>query len=393
MAKIGLYGGSFHPPHIGHIEAARAVQGACGLDNIIFMPVNIAPHKDDGEILGASHYDRLCMLKLATADFPEAVVSNWELRRPGKSYTVDTLRALRRKYRGHELYLLCGSDMFITLKNWKDAPQICKMAKIIAFGRKSHSDALLPAAAEELRTQLGAEVILVDLPPMKISSSSIREQLPLGKSTKLLSPGVLSYIRERHLYLGEKRLERLKELVQNELPPKRFTHTLGVADTAANLALAFGENPEKAIYAAILHDLTKYWNKKEHLQTCEEYGILLDSLQTEEGSLLHSITAAALAEHRYELGRDIALAIRYHTTARARMTNLEKILFLADYIEPTRDFRIPELDALAYRNLDFAMNLAIDLTIEDVEKKGHPLHKDTAAAKEWFAKICSKQKG
>ncbi len=144
--KIGIYGGTFDPPHLGHMEAARAAVAALGLDRLIFVPAKQPPHKPISENSAAPE-QRLAMTTLMADGLllPGVTeVSALELERPGKSYTSDTLRALKERFPQDEFWLLMGTDMFLTIQSWHESGQIMALAGIAAFARaESDSGELL----------------------------------------------------------------------------------------------------------------------------------------------------------------------------------------------------------------------------------------------------------
>ena len=135
--KIGIFGGTFNPPHLGHLAAAEAAIGALGLDKLYIVPASIPPHKELPEGTPAPEHRLAMAAKLADALLLPQVVqlSEMELKREGKSYTADTLAALREEYPEAELWLLMGTDMFLTLHRWREPEKILKLAGVCAFGR------------------------------------------------------------------------------------------------------------------------------------------------------------------------------------------------------------------------------------------------------------------
>ena len=166
---------------------------------------------------------------------------------------------------------------------------------------------------------------------------------------------------------------------------KRHAHILGVAETAVDLARRWGEDEDLAFRAGVLHDCTKYLSLEEHLNICEKYAMELDGMERESAKLLHSKTGAALAKYLYGQGDEVYWAIYWHTTGKADMRALEKIIYLADYMEPNRKFDgVEELRRLCYEDLDEALLLGVRISIEDLDQRGVPIHKNTQAAMDWL---------
>jgi len=180
---------------------------------------------------------------------------------------------------------------------------------------------------------------------------------------------------------------QLRATALSFLKNKRIPHVLGTEQEAVRLAERYGADVEKARVAALLHDCTKKLNMEEQLALCEQYGIALDELEQKALKLLHAKTGAEIARDVFGVDDEIYRAIWWHTTGHANMTLLEKIIYLADYMEPNRDFEgVEELRKLAYEDLDKAMCLGLSMSLEDLKRRGHSPHKDTMAALEWYTR-------
>ena len=165
------------------------------------------------------------------------------------------------------------------------------------------------------------------------------------------------------------------------LEPKRVAHVKGCEEEAVRLALRWGADVERAREAAILHDITKKEKLPEQLRLCEKYGILLDDMEREEGKLLHSKTGAGIAKYEFGCDDEVFGAIFWHTTGKEDMALLEKVIYMADYIEPNRDFDgVEELRRLAYVDLDRALELGFSMSIEDMRSRGIVPHARTLGA-------------
>lgn len=181
-------------------------------------------------------------------------------------------------------------------------------------------------------------------------------------------------------------LYELREAVMPMLSEKRVAHVAGTESEAVRLAHHWGENDEEAAVAAILHDCTKKLSHDEQLKLCREYGIVIDKNEEATPKLLHAKTGAEVAKRQFGVNSRIYEAIRWHTTAKPDMTLLEKIMYLADYIEPTRDFEgVEELRELAYEDIDKAMALGLKMSIEEITAKNTVPYKDTIEAYLWYA--------
>ena len=399
--KIGVYGGTFDPPHLGHMEAARAAADLLGLDKILFVPAALPPHKDlPPEPVPAE--DRLAMTALMAdgvcleAGRPGlAQADGLELSRQGKSYTVDTLEELRRRWPDDELWLLMGTDMFLTLQNWRDPERITALAGIAAFARRASDEGeTMEAQSRYLRERFGARTAVVELPHIiDLSSTQVRALLDAGRAQvrDALWCQVYGYILLHSLYGVEADLKHLDDddlrcASLSMVKAKRIPHIRGCEEEAVRLAERWGADPHLARRAGILHDCTKYLDLEEQLALCKQYHIQLDELEQVTVKLLHSKTGAAIARYVFGEPEEVCNAIYWHTTGKADMDLLSKILYLADYIEPSRaDFEgLEELRRLAYTDMDAALLLGCELTIADMEERGVPVHTNTLQARDFL---------
>lgn len=376
------------------MAAARQAAEALKLDKLLLIPTRVPPHKALTEdVAGPEH--RLEMTRFAVQALNldgVAEASDLELRREGKSYTLDTLREIRALYPKGELFLLLGTDMFLTFHQWRHPEEIAKLCTLCAFHRSALDSAGdFASQKRRLERKFGAHVKFVDLQEVvDISSTRLRQMLPAGQGREFLAPAVYGCILREGLYgtnadLRRLSLEDLRCVALSMLDPRRIPHVLGTEETAAALALRWGADEESARRAALLHDCTKKFNKELQLALCRQYGIEPDAAERREGKLLHAITGAAVAYADFGVSGEVRDAIRWHTTGKADMTLLEKIIYLADYIEPTRDFcDLTELRRLAFEDLDGALLLGFTMAVEDLAKKGMPVHPNSVLARDYL---------
>ena len=391
--KIGVYGGTFDPPHLGHMEAARAAAALLELDKILFVPVAIPPHK----ALPAGSptpEQRLEMTRLAGEQLglgERVRTLDLELKREGRSYTAETLRQLHQQYPEDELWLLMGTDMFLTLQAWREPGEILSLAGIAAFGRtEEDTEELFSVQRDYLyRTYPQARIFTLTIPGVvDVSSTELRTMLARGEGGNLLPPAVYGYILREGLYdtradLKHLPLRTLRPVALSYLKHKRIPHVLGTEQEAIRLAERYGADVEKARVAALLHDCTKRLDMEEQLALCRQYGIRLDALEQQALKLLHAKTGAAIARDVFGVDDEIYRAIWWHTTGHAGMTLLEKIMYLADYIEPSRDFPgVDKLRAVCYKDLDEGLLMGLEMTIEEMTSMGNPVHHATIEARD-----------
>ena len=391
--KIGVYGGTFNPPHLGHLTAARAVFELLKLDKLLLVPAGLPPHK---ELPAGSPTaeQRLEMTRLAGEQIglgDQVEVLDLELRRQGKSYTSDTLAQINALYPEAELWLLMGTDMFLTLQTWHAPEEIFALAGIAAFGRtEADTEELFSVQREYLyRTYPNARIFTLTIPGVvDVSSTELREQLAADRGANLLPPAVYGYILREGLYhsnadLKHLSLSKLRPVALSYLKHKRIPHVLGTEQEAIRLAERYGADVGKARVGALLHDCTKKLDLAEQLALCNRYGIPLDDMERKTLKLLHAKTGAAIARDLFGVDDEIYGAILWHTTGRAGMTLLEKILYLADYIEPSRDFPgVDKLRAVCYKDLDAGLLMGLEMTIGEMNALGSPVHRATIEARD-----------
>lgn len=200
--RTGIYGGTFNPIHLAHVHLLREFARRLALDRLILIPTGTPPHKEAHQL--ASSDDRLEMCRIAAMDIAECPVevSDIEIRRGGRSYTADTLTALREKYPKDELFLLMGEDMFLTVERWYHPERIFRAAVVCAAPRDYGSFQKLVRHGEEIRRTYPAfSYIIQNIPYLPVSSTEIRARLESGESLSGLVPErVEQYIRERGLY-------------------------------------------------------------------------------------------------------------------------------------------------------------------------------------------------
>lgn len=389
--RIGIYGGSFDPPHIGHFRAAKAAMAALKLDKLLLVPAALPPHKALAAE-GAGAEDRLAMTDMMADVLGKSTeCDRLELDREGKSYTADTLRELKARYPDDELWLLMGSDMFFSLQDWYQPEVILSLASVAAFAREKEDDpGAMKAQGKKLRERFGGRVEVIELSQVyPCSSTQVRQELREGKKPLGLLDPVYGYILRHGLYGTHADLKHLSDqdlraCSLSMVYAKRHAHILGVEETAVELAKRWGADPVAARRAGILHDCTKYLSLEEHLDICRKAGIVPDELEAKSAKLLHSKSGAAQARMVYGESDEVYWAIYWHTTGKADMSLLEKIIYLADYMEPNRDFDgVDELRRLCGTDLDAALQMGLEMSVADLTERGVPIHKNTQGALDW----------
>ena len=201
MRRIGILGGTFDPVHNGHLLLGEQAYREYGLDEIWFMPSKNPPHKSSRDIV--SEELRSDMIRLAIQGAPQYIFSDFELRHEGTTYTAETLKRLQREYPADRFYFLMGGDSFFQLETWYHPEQIMKLTTILAFSRNGETDRQMQARADELAHRYEADIRLLSMEEMPVSSSLIRDRVQNGQPVgALVPPAVEEYIRTNHLYKG-----------------------------------------------------------------------------------------------------------------------------------------------------------------------------------------------
>ncbi len=194
--KTGVLGGTFNPPHNGHLAAAKHVREALGLDRVLFIPTNLPPHKKIPE--GSATAQQRCeMVRLMAEPYDWAELCDIEVRRGGASYTVDTLHALHDA--GYDdLTLIVGTDMLLSFDVcWRAPEEIARLARLAVVARDVNDQQALRDKAELLRRTMNAKISLIDAPALPLSSTDVRR---IGFFEQMTPPPVAAYIRENRLY-------------------------------------------------------------------------------------------------------------------------------------------------------------------------------------------------
>lgn len=384
MEKIGIFGGTFNPVHNGHVKLAQHYIEALSLDRLLVIPTKQPPHKTAPDLLGASLRLKLC--EMAFSGIKQAQISDMEIRREGKSYTVDTVRELREKFADAERYLLVGSDMFLSFTQWKNWQEILKEVTLCTAARDRGELDKLNICKQQL--SLYAKVLVFDFPPLPMSSTQIRAKIKSGEDcTDFLPKSVYMTIQKENLYREHKAMEnpenqKYVEIIRPMLKQKRFEHSLNVAQQAVFLAHIHGEDEQKAYIAGILHDICKNMSQNEQLQWLEKSAIILDNSLRLQPPVWHGFAAAEYIRQVLKIeDEDIINAVRYHTVARAKMSRLEQIIYLADLTSKERDYPdVEKMRRLSECSLREGMKEALVFAVKNQAEKRLPLCRDTVLA-------------
>ena len=374
MKRIGIFGGTFNPPHVGHLRAAQFAQQALKLDKVLLIPGFRMPHKDSTSD-DPTPCQRLQMLRLAVASREGLVVSDLEIAREGISYTWETVAQLREQYPDAELYLLLGSDKFSSIAQWKNCDRIFAETVLVALCRGEKDELARMESVQQTLHEMGAQTVVLENTVTAIASSDVRRLLAFGCVPEQLPEPVGRYIQANGLYGINKDcrqlpLDVLEQVVVSLLKPSRVAHVLGCRQTAVALAKRYGADETDAARAALLHDITKALDGPLQLTLCHAYGTMLDAFSADNPKTLHALTGSLVADRIFGENAAVVDAIRWHTTGKQNMNLLEKIIYVADYMEPNRDFPgVETLRQLAYEDIDKALKLGLQMTLDMLRRQ------------------------
>ncbi|MCD8396833.1 MAG: nicotinate-nucleotide adenylyltransferase [Lachnospiraceae bacterium] len=200
--RKGIMGGTFDPIHNGHLTLAESACRQLSLDTIIFLPSGNPPHKQHRED-GASDEQRLAMVQLAIRDYPQFSLDEEEMRRGGLTYTKDTLLRMKAREPETEFYFIIGGDSLMAFDTWYHPDIICENCVLVATGRNDLALDTIQKKMDELKETLGADILLLDLPEMRISSTDLRKRFREHQSVQGLVPDkVVEYIEKNGIYGG-----------------------------------------------------------------------------------------------------------------------------------------------------------------------------------------------
>ena len=240
---------------------------------------------------------------------------------------------------------------------------------------------------------MGGDITLLDNPVTDISSSNVRRLLVFGCAEEFLPPKVLAYILNKGLYntdinLRQMPMDQLEKIVIALLKPSRVAHVLGCRDTAVELAKRWGANETDAARAGLLHDITKALDGPLQLTLCRCCGIVLDDFSLKYPKTLHALTGSLVAKFMFGENDAVVSAIASHTTGKGNMNTLEEIIYIADYMEPNRDFPgVEELRAAAFTDLHKAMKMGLEMTIGVLQQQGNTVSPASQEAINWLSNL------
>ena len=340
MKKV-IFGGGFDPVHLGHINMALLARDFLNAE-IIFVPAKVSIWKN--ESISSEH--KLNMLKLAIGDYEGFSIDDYEIKSQKQPYSFETVSYFKKKYPNDTLYLLIGQDQVNSFHLWQKPEEIAEMAQIVYFKR--------PKYALNTENVLRYNMISLEGNQIDVASSDVRELKSVAVPEK-----VLNYIEENNIYFINK--------VRGYIKESRFIHSLSVAHLAYKLAKKYQLDYQKAYIAGLLHDIAKGVDKTNGLALMKQhYPDFVDI----GAFAYHQFLGEKLAKEDFGVvDEEILGAIKYHTTGKANMNWLEKLIYAVDKIDPTRDYDSSNLIQAMENGLDEGFLTVLKANVEFLNEK------------------------
>ena len=376
-AKIGVFGGSFDPPHVSHIEMARAIMEERGYEKLVFLPSHNPPHKK----LATAGEHRLNMLRLVTQG--EFEICTLDMDDVSVGYAVDYLPKLKALY-GDSIEYIIGGDSIEHFDKWLSPLEILKMVKMLVVCRDGQ-DVAANAAISRYDNCDKLGLGLAEYKPASMSSSDIRSRLRLGYDVDdMVDERILAYIKDNNLY---NEYSSIKDRLRADLSPKRYNHSMSTALFAVSNMSSSRLSYNKVIVSAMLHDCAKELLEADQMLAYGwEHIPELMSDYNPNMPVVHAFTGAALAMRDYNITDiDILSAICYHTTAKAEMSELDKLIYVSDKLEYTRDFRgVENLRTIYYNNHEDGFIACMAYSCQHLLDLGVEIHSLSEAAIKYY---------
>jgi len=344
--RIALFGGSFDPVHTDHLNIAKACHEDLGFDEVWFIPTYLNPFKVKQN---SSVQDRLAMLDLMREPYDWIKVYDYEIHQAKPSYTYKTVKHIldNPEFKNMDFAFIMGSDQLDDFETWNNFEDLIKLIKFKVFLRQDDYN-------KQVVEKYGLEVF--NFNRLGLSSTMIRNL----ENLDLEIPRVNDYINYKLLYLNDR--------VAKQMDEKRFIHSLNVGLMARDLALKNHLNPEKALIAGTLHDITKRWSEQKALEYLEAW---LPQLVEEPKPVWHSFTAYLHLEHDWLIhDAEILNAVFNHTVGEPGMSQMDKVVFCADKISEERDYAgVEELRQTCFEDLDHGFKQLVQNQYDVAVKK------------------------
>lgn len=368
MARTLVFGGAFDPPHNEHVAMCKAAMRELDIDKLVLVPTYLPPHKSAGTL----PFDVRARLARAAFGDMDVVVDDIERVRGKDNYSALVLPALKQKY-GDIIYLI-GGDSLQYFDTWYHPEQVVRVCPIAVCAREGYEN--IRDAADDVKRKFGGEIYVLDYKGKDVSSSMLRTSLLLGEEPQNLPRAVLDIIEEEGLFEQYfPMVAKLKSFQTEEL----FEHSKAVVKRAVdfNGKHDLRQDFRKVFLAALLHDNAKQRPSLDGLD------VPADSIGS---PVLHQFLGAEKARRDFGVeDKDVLDAIRYHTTAKAGMTMLEKLIYTADSLSDDRTYApIPELRRIAVEDFEKGFRATLKFTYDKLMSKGKGVYPLTVEAYEYY---------
>lgn len=384
--RYGIFGGTFDPFHKGHQSMIDGLLESGLVDRIFVIPTGYPPRKDLHEVTLSPY--RFYMVQAALKGRASCEVLPIEVSRPEPSYTVLTLQGMRESgqiKKDDEIYLIYGTDILFEIQTWYHPEIIFQEAKLLIAVRPGVMKQKTLEKVCEIESEYKTHISFFPIMGMDVSSREMRRTLDFSAAP---AP-VQRFISKHGLYCKENPLSILQEdtmskmlrccaMLFADLSEKRILHSVNVAIECVRLAIRFGVNPDAAAIAGLLHDSAKELPIEMQIRLATQYA----PGEAFSRPILHAPAGAQYAIEKYHVqDESITDAIFYHTTGREKMTKLEKIVYLADKIEPARDYLdLEPIRRLAVTELDGAVTSCLIAVRDSIARKVDVFHFDSVQA-------------
>lgn len=377
MIDTAVLGGAFDPVHIEHYNIALAAVKELDVKRLVLVPTNCPPHKKTSE---ASFSHRVKMLKIAFKDFPiKTEISDVENTTKEVHYAAEIIPKLKQKY--GDFYYILGGDSLLKLDTWYKPEEVVKQANIVAFNREGYPD--ITDKIDELNTRWNCNIKKLNYVGGDSSSYELRARLNLCMPTEELHMGVYDYIANFDLY---NTYRSIMYKLPSFLSKERLIHSKNVTLMALklNYRCGLGLPYEDVFTAAILHDIGKKFDCDDY--AFQKYTIPLDSIST---PVQHQFIGAELAEREFGItNQTIINAIKYHTTGRADMTTLEKLVYSADMVSTERCYvAAEELREALFENFEQGVKMCVEYSYSYLKQLKRNIYPLTIEAADFYKEI------
>lgn len=372
MKRIVIFGGTFNPVHVEHVKTALAALKELEADKIIIVPTFMPPHKN---VSPARSADRINMLKIAFRGVKKAEISDFEVQSGGKSYSYITAEHFRNLYPDAELFMIVGGDMLTDFKTWKNPEKILDALNLAVVLREDYA-CDCQKEREYFKNTFGKDFTVLEFTGKTVSSTEIRTNIAFGLKPCGIDGEVYKYITENAVYPPD----RYQRYILKKLPEKRIVHTANVVITALKKAKELNLDYEKVRIAATLHDCAKYDDYKNY----KDFALPKDV----PPPVVHAFLGAYVAETVLGItDAEILDAIRYHTSGKAGMSTLAKLIFVADMVEKGREYEGVDILRSAYeKDFESCFRLCLKEEVLHLLNKKQYIYSETLNAYDYYVK-------